>query len=106
MSGSIKVAPAPDTAPDQARGNVRLRELDRLVGIPAVALLGVARRRRAPPETLRRIGMMKSGAIGDMTLLSAVVRDVRERFPRSDLLVFAGRDNHRIARLSKGVDVV
>ena len=89
-----------------ARGNRPLRALDRTVAVGALALLGLARRRRQLPGRLNRIGLMKSTGIGDMILAAAVAGDVVAAFPDSDVVLFAGRDNADLARLVEGVRVV
>jgi ADP-heptose:LPS heptosyltransferase len=83
-----------------------LRRLDRLVGVPLLAVAGLVKRRRRLPSELRRIGVMKSTGIGDMVLATAVIRDLAAAFPAAEILVFAGPDNEAVARLLTGVRVV
>ncbi len=49
---------------------------------------------------------MKSTGIGDMTLATAIARDVIADFPAARIVIFAGADNSGIARLVEGADVV
>jgi ADP-heptose:LPS heptosyltransferase len=91
----------------------RLRVLDRWVGVPLLALLGLAtlrvarrRLRRRPAETPRRIAILKTAAIGDTVLLSAVARDLRAAMPAAEIVLCTGRDNAAVARLVDGVDRV
>ncbi len=49
---------------------------------------------------------MKSTGIGDMALATAIVRDVVDRFPEAQVVIFAGADNAGIARLVDGAEVV
>jgi heptosyltransferase-3 len=88
------------------RGNARLRMLDETVGVGLLAVAGLLRKPRTPPAEIRRIGIMKSVAIGDMILASAVVNDVVRTFPAAQVVLFAGPDNEGIARLIEGVSVV
>lgn len=88
------------------RGNTILRTCDRVVGVPAVRVLGALRRSRPLPNRPTRIGLLKSGAIGDTVLLSAIVQDLVATFGDAQLVFFAGSDNAAVARLIDGVDRV
>ena len=92
--------------PSVARGNKRLRALDRAVGVPVLAAAGTFRRKRHVPGELGRIGILKSVGIGDMILLSGVIRDIAAAFPTANVFVIAGRDNAEVAHLLEGVEVV
>lgn len=82
------------------RGNRVLRTLDRYIGIPLVAALGLRSRRSLPDlSAVRRLGLMKSVAIGDMVLLSGVIADVRAHAPRATIVIVSGEDNSAIADL-------
>jgi ADP-heptose:LPS heptosyltransferase len=89
-----------------ARGDRRLRALDRTVGVALLGVAGKLRRTRPQPEVVRRIGILKSAGIGDMILVSGVARDVAAAFPEATIFVLAGRDNAEVARLIEGVEVV
>jgi len=85
------------------RGNPALHSLDRYVGIPALALLGALRRPRELPASIGTIGLLKSGAIGDTVLMSAVIADLRSAFPQASLLLFSGENNYEIACMLEGL---
>lgn len=74
------------------RGSRSLKLLDRYVGVPLVALLGV-RPRRALPKTVTRIGLMKTAALGDMVLTAGLVDDIKATFHQARLFMIAGLDN-------------
>ena len=89
------------------RGSATLRTLDRYAGIPVVRAAGVVRRKRTPPEEIRRVGILKAYAIGDTVLLSAIVRDLATALPEAEIVFFSGLDNATTAELIEGVsDVV
>ena len=93
------------------RGNGFLRRADRVVGIPAVAAIGVAFRifRRLPraiPVAPAVIGILKASGIGDAVILSGVISDLRQRYPDSRLVLFSGTSNYAFARLLDDVDEV
>jgi ADP-heptose:LPS heptosyltransferase len=105
-------SPAPGPAGSQLppdRGNPLLKRLDRLIGIPALVLLGASRRlrgRRAVPEDWQTIGLLKTAAIGDVILLSGVIRDLRAAHPSARIVLFVTATNAGFARLLDGPDDV
>lgn len=86
------------------RGSPLLHFLDRYAGIPAVAILGRARRRRAWPSEIQTIGLLRTAAIGDTVLMSAAIADLRAAFPGASVIFFAGPTNFEIACMLDGVD--
>ena len=88
------------------RGSTLLRATDRYLGIPVVALGGVLRRRRPRPAAPSTIGLLNSTSIGDTVLMSAVVRDIADAFPRARLVFFAGETNRSLVHLIEGVTAV
>ena len=88
------------------RGNVFLRFLDRILGIPLVFFVSLFHRSRARPGVFRRIALLKTAAIGDTVLISAVVRDIRERLPTAEIHFFVGENNREAAELLSGINRV
>jgi len=88
------------------RGSPVLHFLDRYAGIPAVAILGHARRKRALPSAIRTIGLLRTAAIGDTVLISAAIADLRAAFPGASVIFFAGPTNFEMASMLDGVNVV
>jgi heptosyltransferase I len=83
------------------RGRRHLKLLDRYAGIPVIALLGL-RRKRSIPRVVRRVGLMKTAAIGDTALLAGLVDDVKSTFPGARLVVVSGSDNAGVIPLLGG----
>ena len=88
------------------RGNTKLRWIDRRVAPVVVAGLAATRRARPLPVRPASIAVMKSAAMGDMVLMSAVASDLRRAYPEVRLIAFGGRDNAAIARLMPEWDEV
>lgn len=88
------------------RGNRGLRFLDRFLGIPLLRLLGFVHRKRPGPVQVRRIALLKTAAIGDTVLISAIVGDLRRAWPQVWITFFCGASNHGAAKLLDGVDEV
>jgi heptosyltransferase I len=63
------------------------------VGIPLLFLTGLTRRRRVMPAAPRRIGVIQPTAIGDMLLISGLLRHLRDRLPGAEIHVFHGPSN-------------
>lgn len=82
------------------RVSSRQRILDRVVGIPLVALLALAPKRRMPnAASIRRIGVLKTAAIGDTLLLGGVLRAIRAQYPQCMIVLITGTDNAAVAAL-------
>jgi len=78
--------------------------LDRIVGIPLVALFRVAPRRPRPdPASISRIGILKTAAIGDTLLLAGVLAAIRRQYPKAALVLITGDDNAPAAALLRHV---
>jgi lipopolysaccharide heptosyltransferase III len=91
------------------RAPASFKLVDRTVGIPLVWAAGAARRLRRPrrpPATLRRIGLLKTNAIGDTILAGGVIQDLRRALPDAHLSLFTGHSNAGIGRLLDGPDEV
>jgi heptosyltransferase I len=79
------------------------RILDRVVGIPLVATLALAPKRRMPTAaSIRRIGVLKTAAIGDTLLLAGVLPALRAAYPQAVLVLITGTDNAVAAALLGG----
>ena len=86
------------------RGSRVKRIVDRWIGCPAVWLLGLARRRRACPCEVQRIGILMYGAIGDALLASSIIHDLRERYATAHILAFVSGANREALELVEGPD--
>jgi heptosyltransferase I len=82
------------------RGRRGLKAIDRYLGIPAVASFALLPKRKQPaPESVRRIGLLKSAAIGDTLLLAGLADDVWRAFPNAELVAITGAANRSAAEL-------
>ena len=85
------------------RSNRSLRLLDRYAGIPLMSLFAAMPKRRAlPRELVRRIGVLKTAAIGDTLLLSGPLQDLRRAYPDAAIVMITGSDNRGAAQLLPG----
>lgn len=90
----------------ERRGGRLHRTLDRVVGIPLVSLLAVARTRRRQPEKLNTIGLICLGAIGDTVLLTAIIADVRAALPDARIVLVISHSNRAIIPLLTNTDEI
>lgn len=92
-------SPTSRTRRPPLRGNVAMRFMDRVGGIPLVRAIG-ALRKRAMPGSLARIGVLRTAAIGDTLLLSGILRDLRGAFPGTDIVLVTGTENAEAGALA------
>jgi ADP-heptose:LPS heptosyltransferase len=87
------------------RGRDDLRWLDRIIGIPAVAVLAVIRKKKRIPDNVSTIGLIALGAIGD-TILSVgpAMPVLRKAFPKARLALFTSESNAHVASLLPACD--
>jgi len=84
------------------RGNRLYRLIDFWAGVPLVFLFGLFRKRKKvlPTENyVSRIAILATAAIGDTILMSAVLADLREKYPGTELFLFTGSSNMAIAEM-------
>jgi ADP-heptose:LPS heptosyltransferase len=86
------------------RGSATLHYLDRYCGIPAIAILGLFKRKRKLPRQIGSIGLLRLAGIGDTVLISAAATDLRIAFPRASLTFFAGPTNFDFVQMLNGLD--
>ncbi len=74
------------------------------MGIPIVFILGKIFKKKKPfPSDISIIGILKPVAIGDLTLLSGIIRDLKNVFPFARIIVFSGEDNSILIPHIKGI---
>jgi heptosyltransferase-3 len=86
------------------RGNRILRNLDKWLGVPLVFLAGQFRVRRKCPEWASRVGIFMFGVIGDSLIASAIISDLKRRYPGSVVVGFMTDANRATAEILAGID--
>jgi len=89
----------------QERANGLLRALDRYLGKPLVCLCIPFRKKRTLPSSIHSIALLKSAAIGDTVLLSAIIQDLLIHFADAEITLFTGQSNVQAGRMISGVMV-
>lgn len=93
------------------RRNKFLKKMDFWLGSPLVYILGNLSRHRNSPPVLQRAGqphflLLKTAAIGDTLLVSAIVCELREAYPASRITFVCSKNNQEAAKLLQGVNQV
>jgi heptosyltransferase-3 len=88
------------------RGSVKLRCLDRYIGIPLVFVLGLCKRKRILPEKITKVALLKTSAIGDTVLISAVVTELKKSYPGAHITLFTAASNYSFALTLQNIDKV
>lgn len=86
------------------RGRGLLRALDRWVGMPVLATLGLLRSKRPKPASFESIGICVFAAIGDALLASALIGDLKRAHPHLKITIFATSANAEVFKLVSGCD--
>ncbi|MFH0954258.1 MAG: glycosyltransferase family 9 protein [Verrucomicrobiota bacterium] len=90
------------TAKDKYRFH---RFIDKWFGSALLFLLGVIFFRKRPvPKSVRSIVLIKSDGIGDLVMVTAVVRDLRAALPGAQIILLCGPFNYPLASLLAGFD--
>ncbi|HEY4215961.1 MAG TPA: glycosyltransferase family 9 protein [Gemmatimonadaceae bacterium] len=81
------------------RSNKTLKIVDRYIGTALLAPLALRPKRALNRGTVRRIGLMKTAAIGDTLLLAGLIGDVRAAYPSASVILITGEDNRGAVNL-------
>lgn len=88
------------------RANKFLKNLDFFVGIPVVFILGVIRKILRKNNNfsiennkVSRIGVLKEAAIGDLAILTGVLKDLELAFPKAKIILFCSKSNYELSTL-------
>ncbi|RYZ89156.1 MAG: lipopolysaccharide heptosyltransferase family protein [Proteobacteria bacterium] len=94
--------------PKMERGNARLKFFDRYLGPILLVLLLPLKLFRVGSSVseMKSVGLLKTAAIGDTVLLSAIVSDLRAQNPKIKITLFTGASNFEFSKLLSGIDEV
>lgn len=81
-----------------------LKYLDRYLGIPLVALIGIFKKRHHEPKEIRSVGIFAFAAIGDSILSSVLITSIKRAGPNTKIVIFASKANAPIYSVLSGFD--
>lgn len=90
----------------EIRGQKKLKIIDRYVGIPLVFLAGLFKRKKIIPENINYIGVLLTPAIGDTILLSASLKDLKEKIKPKRVIIFVPAENKEAAEIIDVADKI
>lgn len=90
----------------KGRAAIWQKQADRYVGIPLVWLLGLCRKKRSKPQKIERIGVLKEAGIGDNIVLQGPLQDLRQQYPKAEIILIVGASNAALAKMITQVDQV
>ena len=82
------------------RHNPWLRGIDYFLGCPVIYFLGKIRKKnKIVPRNINRVLMMKTAAIGDTILVSAIIDEIKRQYPQCQIDIICSKNNVVMARL-------
>ncbi|QAR33525.1 glycosyltransferase family 9 protein [Geovibrio thiophilus] len=90
----------------QLRTGSLVRSADRYAGPVLLYAKSLFRKRKPFGGNVRRAAFLKTAAIGDTVLMSAVVRDFRLSYPDAELIFICGADNASVVKMFMPADKV
>jgi len=73
------------------------RFLDRSVGVLLLLFISIFLRKRIKPDNPQSFCFIKTGGVGDMVLLSAVIGQVRSKYPSANMTLVCSPENREMA---------
>lgn len=86
------------------RNNPLLKKLDYYVGIPLVYILGKFHHQQTKPRAYRNIVLIKTAAVGDTIILSAMVEELKLAYPKAKITVICSKNNVAMVKTLAHID--
>ena len=94
----------------QERNNPWMKRLDKWIGCPLLFALGMLHRKKKMIDfngiKTPKIAFVKTAAIGDTVILSAMVDEVKRQYPKSHITVICSNNNVAMVKIIRNVDSV
>lgn len=93
----------------KGRGSKTMKRLDRSFGIPLLYVLGKFRTKQPFPASIGnapRIAVIKTSAIGDTVIVSAMVREIRMAYSQAHVTFICAGNNVAMVKLIPDVDEI
>ena len=86
------------------RNNPLLKNLDYYVGIPLIYMLGKFHHRQTKPRTYKHIALIKTAAVGDTIILSAMIEELKQAYPKAEITVICSKNNAAMVKTHAHID--
>lgn len=88
------------------RNNPLLKKLDKWLGCPTLYLLGKFHRQKIRPRSYQKIALIKTAAVGDTIVLSAMVTEIKRAISKADITVICSKNNAAMVRTLPDIDKI
>ncbi len=75
------------------RNNPLLKKLDKYIGIPVLYILGKFHHPQIRPHNYKNIALIKTAAVGDTIILSAMIAEIKMIYPKANITVICSQNN-------------
>lgn len=89
------------------RNSSLMKKLDKWIGCPALYMLGLFHKNKSLPKVYKenvRIALIKTAAVGDTIILSAMIDEIRNQYPMCNITVICSKNNFGMVHILRGVD--
>ena len=86
------------------RNNPLLKKLDKWLGIPALYVLGKFHRQHTCPVSYTKIAIIKTAAVGDTIILSAMIEELKQAYPKAEITVICSKNNAAMVKTLAQID--
>lgn len=88
------------------RSNPLLKKLDKYIGVPILYMLGKFHKTHKRPQTCKRIAVIKTAAVGDTIILSAMLSEIKLAYPETEITVICSKNNVAMVKTLVEVDEI
>lgn len=88
------------------RNNPLLKKLDKWLGCPMLYFLGIFHKKRKQPNSYKNIALIKTAAVGDTIVLSAMVAEIKKAIPKANITVICSKNNAAMVKTLSGIDKI
>lgn len=88
------------------RNNPLLKKLDKWLGCTALYLLGKFHRPQVCPSVYKKIALIKTAAVGDTIVLSAMVAEIKKTNPKASITIICSKNNAAMVKTLPDIDKI
>lgn len=88
------------------RNNPLLKKLDKWLGCPILYFLGKFHKRQGQPNSYKNIALIKTAAVGDTIIFSAMVAEIKKAIPQTKITVICSSNNAAMVKTLPSIDKI